>query len=131
MYTSTPNDFQVRTKRGKQHCYKKHKQIRYLNNFNIINTLTLLSADAKSAILLRVALLTKFEVSNFSLLHFSRWFCLVNGQLAMCLRQVKGRSYVNSNVSVSSMFNNGQFYLKHYFLHLIFPTIRFHFSPKC
>ena len=36
----------------------------------------------------------------------------------LCLCDVwKGRSYVNSNVSVSSIFNNGQFYLKYYFLH--------------
>ena len=28
----------------------------------------------------------------------------------------KGRSYVNANFSVSSIFNNGQFYLKYYFL---------------
>ena len=36
----------------------------------------------------------------------------------LCLCDVwKGRSYVNSNVSVFSTFNNGQFYLKYYFLH--------------
>ena len=28
----------------------------------------------------------------------------------------KGRSYVDSNVSVSSIFSNGQFYIKYYFL---------------
>ena len=33
--------------------------------------------------------LAKVEVRNFSLLHFPRWFCLVNGQLAMSLRRVK------------------------------------------
>ena len=83
------NDFRVRKKRGKQNYYKKRKQIRYLNIFNIINILTLLSADAKSAILLRVPSLTKVEVRNFPLLYFPRWFCLVNGQLAMSLRRVK------------------------------------------
>ena len=83
------NDFWVRTKRGKQHYYKKRKQIRYLNIFNIINILTLLSADPKSAILLRVPSLTKVEVHNFPLLHFPRWFCLVNGHLVMPLRRVK------------------------------------------
>ena len=88
MYASAPNDFQVRTKRGKQHYYKKRKQIRYLDIFNIINILILLSADAKPAILLRVSSLTKVEVRNFPLLHFPIWFCLVNGQLAMSLRRV-------------------------------------------
>ena len=29
----------------------------------------------------------------------------------------KSRSYINSNVPVSSIFNNGQFYLKYYFLY--------------
>ena len=76
-------------KREKQHYYKKRKQIRYLNIFNIINILTFLSADAKSAILLRVPSLTKVEVRNFPLLNFPRWFRKVNGQLAMSLRRVK------------------------------------------
>ena len=52
--------------------------------------LTLLSADAKSStVLLRVPSLTKVEGRNFSLLHFPRWLCLVYGQLAMSLQQVK------------------------------------------
>ena len=45
----SPNAFRVRTKRGKQHYYKKQKQVRYLNIFNIINILTLLSVDVESA----------------------------------------------------------------------------------
>ena len=89
VYASAANDSRMRTKRGKQHHYKKRKQIRYLNILNILNTLTLLSADAKSAILLRVPSLTKVEVPNFPLIHFSRWFSLVNGQRAMSLRRVK------------------------------------------
>ena len=89
VYASAANDSRMRTKRGKQHHYKKRKQIRYLNILNILNTLTLLSADAKSAILLRVPSLTKVEVPNFPLIHFSRWFSLVNGQRAMYLRRVK------------------------------------------
>ena len=89
VYTSAANDFRVRKKRGKQHYFKQRKQIRYHNIFNIINILTLLSPDAKSAILLRVPSLTKVEVRNFRLLHFSRWFCLVNGQLAMSLQRLK------------------------------------------
>ena len=63
---------------------------RYLNIFNFINILTLMSTDAKSAILLRVPSLTKnVEARNFPLLHFPRCFCLVNGQLATSLRRVK------------------------------------------
>ena len=65
------------------------KQIRYFNILNMINILTLLSADAKSAILLRVPSLTKFEWHNFLMLNFPRWFCLVNGQLSVSLRRVK------------------------------------------
>ena len=109
------NDFRVRTKRGKQHYYKKRKQIRCLNIFNIINILTLLSADAKSAILLRVPSLTKVEELNFTV---SRCYIFPDGSVwlmdnLLCLCDVwKGRSYVNSNVSISSIFNNGQFYLK-------------------
>ena len=92
---------------------KNRKQIRYLNIFNIINISTLLSADAKSAILLSVPSLTRVEGLNFSLLPFSRWFCLVN---FLC-NVWKGLSYLNFSVSVSLIFNNGQFYLKYYFLH--------------
>ena len=83
MYASATNDFQMRTMRGKQHYYKKCIQIRYLNILNILNILTLLRADAKLAILLKVQSLTKAEIRNFSCLHFPRWLCLVNGQLAV------------------------------------------------
>ena len=114
MYVFTVNDFRVRTKRAKQHYYMKRKQIRYLNIFNIINILKLLGAGAKSAILLRVPSLTKVEVRNFSLLIFPDGsFWLVDNLLCLC-DLWKGRSYVNSNVSVHSIFNNGQFYLKYY-----------------
>ena len=89
VYTSAANGFWAKTKRGKQCYYKKRKQIRYLNTFNIINILTLLSADAKSAILLRVPSLTKVQVRNFPLLLFPRWFCLVNRHFALSLRHVK------------------------------------------
>ena len=89
VYASTANDFRARTKRRKQHYYKKRKQIRHLNIFNIIIILTLLSVDAKSPITLRVPSLTKVEVRNFPLLHFPRWFGLVNGQLAISLQCVK------------------------------------------
>ena len=48
-----------------------------------------ISADAKSAVLLRVPSLIKLEISNFPLLHFPIWLCLVYGQLAMSLQHVK------------------------------------------
>ena len=83
----------------------KRKQIRYLNVFDIINILKLLSPDAKWAILLRLPSLVKVEVHNFSLLHFLRWFCLVNGQLAMSLRCVKRSVICKFHVSVCSIFN--------------------------
>ena len=43
------NGFWAKTKRGKQHYYKKRKQIRYLDIFNITNILTLLGAALLSA----------------------------------------------------------------------------------
>ena len=61
----------------------------YFNIFNIINILILLSANAKSAVLLKSSVITKVEVCNFPLLHIPRCLCLVNGQLAMSLRHVK------------------------------------------
>ena len=86
----------------------------------------MLSADAKSALLLRVPSLIKVEVRNFPLLHFPRWLCLVHGQLAMSLRRVKRSAICNANVSVFSIFNNGQFYLKYYCLrHRNSPSKRF------
>ena len=51
--------------------------------------LTLLSADAKSAVLLRVLSLTKVEVRNFPFIHFPRWLCLVHGPLFMSMQCVK------------------------------------------
>ena len=63
------NKFRVRTKGGKQQHYNKLKQIRYFN------LLTLLSVDAKSAVLcglLRGPSLTKAEACNLPLLHFLR-----------------------------------------------------------
>ena len=89
LYVSTANDSWVRIKVGKQHYYKKGKQIGYLTIFNIINILTFLSTDGQSALLLRVPSLPKIEVRNFSLLYFPRWFCVVYGQLAMSPRRVK------------------------------------------
>ena len=89
VHASAANDFWVRTKKRKQHHYKKRNQIRDLKIFNIINILTLLSADAKSATLLRARTLTKVKVRNLPLLDFVRRVCLVNGQLVTSLGRVK------------------------------------------
>ena len=54
-----------------------------------LTLLTLLKADAKLAVVLKVPSLTKVEVRNFSLLNFPRWLCLINEHLVMSLRRVK------------------------------------------
>ena len=55
----------------------------------ILTLLTLLSANAKSTVRLRFPSLTKVEVRNFPLLHFSKWHCLILGQLAKSLGREK------------------------------------------
>ena len=82
---------------------------------DILILLTLLSVDAKSVVL-RVPSLTKVKIRNFSLLHFPKWLCLVDGQLAVSLLRVKCLPFVNANVSVVLIFNNSQLYRKYYFL---------------
>ena len=86
---------------------------------DILTLLTLLSADVKSTVLLRIPSLTKVELCNFQLLHFPKCFqvpkCFMDNALYLC-NIWKGRSWVNANVSVSSIFNNDQFYLRYYFL---------------
>ena len=131
VHASAANDFWVRTKRGKQNYYKKRKQIRYLNIFYIVNVLTLLSADMKSAILLRVPSLTRVEERNFRLLHFPRLFCLVNGQLSMSLRRVKRSVICKFQCFWLFNINNGQFYLKCNFLHHRNPLPPLKDSAKC
>ena len=76
------------------------------NSSTSLTLLTLLSADEKSAVLLTVPLLTKVEVCIIPSVHFPRWLCLVYGQLATSPGHAK-RPYVNANVSVSSIFDNG------------------------
>ena len=56
---------------------------------DISTLLKLLSVDAKSAVLLRVPSLTKIKVRIFTLIHFSKWLCLIHGQLAMSLQREK------------------------------------------
>ena len=77
------NDFWVRTN------WQNNNITRNLSRSDILTLVTLLSADAKSAVLLMVPSLTKVKVRNFPLLHFPKWLCLVHGQLAMSLRRVK------------------------------------------
>ena len=77
------NDFRVRTK-GKNSSIKRSSR-----RSDILTLLTLPSANAKSAVLLRVPSSTKAQVRNFPLLHFPKWLYLVHRQLAMSLRGVK------------------------------------------
>ena len=77
------NDFQVGANR------KNNNITRNSSRSNILILLTLLSAVTKLAVLLRVLPLTKVQLRNFPLLHFTKWLCLVLGQLGMPLRRVK------------------------------------------
>ena len=77
------NDFQVGANR------KNNNITRNSSRSNILILLTLLSAVTKLAVLLRILPLTKVQLRNFPLLHFTKWLCLVLGQLAMPLRRVK------------------------------------------
>ena len=76
----------------------------------------MLHADAKSSVLLRVPPLTKVAVRNFPLLHFSRWICLIHGQLVMPLQRVKRSVICKCQCFCLLIFKNGQFYLKHHFI---------------
>ena len=69
----------VENKQRKQQHYNKCKQIRYFNIINISECWWEITCSSEG----------KVEVHNFSLLHFSRWLCLIHGQLAMSLRRVK------------------------------------------
>ena len=68
---------------------ENNSTIKNTSRSSILSLLTLLSADAKSAVLLKVPSITKVEVGRIPLLHFPRWLCLVHGQLDMSLRRVK------------------------------------------
>ena len=74
------NDFRVGTKA------KSNNITRNSRRSHILTLLTLLSADAKLTVILRVPWLTKVHLRNFPLLHFPKWLCLVHEQLAMSLR---------------------------------------------
>ena len=72
---------------------------------DILTWLTLLSADAKSIVLLKVPSLNKIELHFPKCFQISKWFM----DNLLCLFDVwKLRSYANANFSI---FNNGQFYL--------------------
>ena len=74
---------------GRQQRDDNNNITRNSSRSDILTLLIQLSADAKSAGLLRVPSLTKVKVRNFPLLHFPKWLCLVHGQHAMSLRHVK------------------------------------------
>ena len=89
------------------------KHSRSKSKSNILTLLTLVSADAKLPMLFRIRPLTK-------------WFM----DKLLCLCDVwKGQSYVNVNLSISSIFSNSQFYLKYYCLRYRNDTRRD--SAKC
>ena len=73
---------------GREQTEENNIIARHANISDILTLLSLLSADAKLAVLLRVSL-NKTEVRNFPLLHFPRWLCLVHGQFAMSLLRMK------------------------------------------
>ena len=81
---------------------------------DLLTLLTLLSADAKSAVVLRVPSLTKAKYAISRCYTFpdgSVWF--MDNLLCLC-DVLKRRSYVNVNVSVSSIFIF-EFYIKYHF----------------
>ena len=88
---SAANDFRVRTKRGIQHYYKKQKKIRYLDVFNIINILILLSECWREiGYTSEGSVINQSWTKQFPLATFCQMvFCLINGQLVMFLRHVK------------------------------------------
>ena len=101
------NDFRVTTKGKKQLHYKKLKQIWYFNVINIAECRCVIGCTSEGSVI-------KFKCVT------SRCYLFQNGSVwfmgnLLCLCDMwKGRSYENVNVSVSSIFSNGQFYLKYY-----------------
>ena len=77
------DDFRVRTMGGKPQHYMKLKQIRYFDIINIAECWCKIDSTFEGSVISQV------EVGNIALLHFSKWLCLVHGQLAMSLRHVK------------------------------------------
>ena len=86
------NDFWVRTKAGKQQHYNKLKQVRYFNVINIAECWCEIGCTLYTS---ECSVINQVEVSNFPLLHFPRWFFLIQGQLGMSLRRMNGWSYLN------------------------------------
>ena len=112
---------------GVEQREKNNNITRNSSRSDILKLLTLLSADAKPASPLRVLSLTK--VSNFPLPHFSKWLCLVHGQLAMSLRCVKRPVICKCQYFCLFDIQHGQLYRKYYFLCQRNPPRRD--SPKC
>ena len=117
------NDFWVRTKGGKQQHYNKLKQIRYFNVINIAKCwceIGCIFCTSEGSVINQLT----YAISGCYIFpDDSVWF--MNNLVCLC-DVWKGRSYLNANVSISSIFNNGQFYLKYYFLrHWSSPSKRF------
>ena len=68
---------------------EKNSIARNATRWDIWTLLTLLSADAKSAVALKPPSSTKVEVHSFLLIHLPRWLCLIHGQLSMSMWYAK------------------------------------------
>ena len=121
MYVSTTSDFQITTNRGKQQYYNKHKQIIYFNITNIVEWWCKIGFISESSVINQNSS-TQFSITKFfQMALFDSWK----------IWYWKGQSYVNANVSFSSIFKNGQFFRKYHFLyHRSFLHKRFRDSGR-
>ena len=102
--------FSDKNKGKKQQNYKKLKKIWYFNIINIAECRCEVGSTSEVSVINQSSS-TQLLVAIF--FQMAVWFM----DNLLCLCDVwKGRSYVNTNVSVSSIFSNGQFYLKYFFL---------------
>ena len=64
-------------------CHEKNNSTaRNASKSDTLKLFTLLSADAKSAVVVRVPSSTKVEGCSFSSLHFPKWLCLIHGYVS-------------------------------------------------
>ena len=61
---------------------KNNNTARNASKSDTLTLFTLLNADAKSAVILRVPSSTKVEGCSFSSLHFPKWLCLIHGYVS-------------------------------------------------
>ena len=121
VYVSTRSDFLVRKNSGKQQHYHKRKHNRYFNIIKIVECWRKIGCISEVSVINQSSS-TQFLVATFSQMA-SVWFM---GNLTCICDMWKGRSYVNANGSVSSIFQNGQLFLKYHFLyHRSFRLKRF------